>query len=144
MHLAANPFGEGFRRRGDGPGVRSGFRLRLDLDLRRRVALLGLGRRLDQIVGTAPGTDDLRQPADQILSADDGAIDLDADALGFAQPLAQAHVAFMDGELQPADSAFGDFGRGDQFRNRRPQRLLVGPQQLQPPIEHDAVSDGQD
>src|SRR5580698_143328 len=64
-------------------------------------------------------------------------------SFGAAQPLAEADVTFMHRDLQAGDGALGNFGCGDQLADGRPQRQLIGLQELEPPIEHHAITDGQ-
>ena len=86
---------------------------------------------------------DARQPIQQLLAGGDATIEFGGEAVGAAQPLAQPRVAFLHGEFQAGDGAFGDFGGRDQLGNRRPQRLFVGLQELEAAVERDAVNDCQ-
>jgi hypothetical protein len=43
--------------------------------------------------------------------------------------------------LEAADRALGDFGSGDQFPDRRLQRMLVCLQPLQPRVQQHAIGD---
>jgi len=87
--------------------------------------------------------DDACQPIQQLLAGGDTAIEFGGKAVGAAQPLSQPRFAFLHGELQASDGAFGDFGGRDQLGNRRPQGLLVGLQELEAAVERDAVNDCQ-
>ena len=75
------------------------------------------------------------RPVKQFLAGGNAAIEIGGEAVGAAQPLAQTGFAFLHRELQAGDGALGDLGRGDEFGDRRPQRLLVGLEELEPAVE---------
>src|SRR3569832_2110093 len=60
-----------------------------------------------------------------------------------AHLVAEVLVDVAHRELEAADRALGDLGRGDQLRDHGLQRMLVRLQPLQPRIEQHAVADGQ-
>ncbi len=128
MDLDAQPLGEGLRGGGDGLRATRRFSRRARRAHNRRRRRRGRCRRFRPAFGAnvIAGNDDARQPIQQLLAGGDTAIEIGREAVGAAQPLAEAGFAFLHSKFEAGDGAFGDFGGRDQFGDCRPQRLLVG------------------
>src|SRR4029077_19209527 len=84
---------------------------------------------------------DLRELREHLTSAVELAAEFASQRLAGAQTFAQILITVAHRHLQAGDRPLGDFGRGDQLRYRAFQRLLVGFELFQPPIEYDAEGD---
>ena len=93
-------------------------------------------------LGRRPRRDrDLGQPPQHVVAFRELLLQLLGHLARRCELLAEILVDVANGVLEAADRALGDFGRRDQFRDRRLQRMLVRLQALQPGVQQHAIAD---
>src|SRR4051794_27092694 len=94
-------------------------------------------------MGCARRERDLGELQEDVPTAVELRVQLARKTFACAQSLAEVLIAIAHRHFQACNGTLGDFGRGDQLRDGALERLLIGFELLQPPVEHDAERDGQ-